>query len=570
MISIVPPHTGNRERNNLLWITGAWLALNIVQASFSALTEDEAYYWMYSNYPDWGYFDHPPMIAMFILAGKWIGGELGVRLLSVLAQVGSLLLLWRLAKEQWPGAHKPVLFFGIAFSILIFQVYGFIATPDSPLLFFAAAFLYVYRQFLQQADWRYTVALGVISACLLYSKYHGVLLIGFTVLSNPALLRKGRLYVAGLIGLVLFFPHLYWQYVNDFPSFRYHLLERTQQFKWWYVSEFLLNMFLVFNPFIWPPALRALRRTDWKDPFARALAVNFAGFLLFFFISTFRGHVQPQWTVIAAVPMLLMVYTSAFSDARRERYLLRVTMAVMALVLIPRLFLMGEWLPLPNQFFRPRAFTEQVQELATGKKVAFSRSYQRASLYAFYSGDPVVFSAGTYKSRRSQFDLWDLEEQMHLQPVLWLGGQSHPEKKIFTLARDTFTYTEIDTFQAFYKVQPVAGPIPEDAEPGTSISTRLTLRNPYPYPLDLGAVPDLTIMACWMDGKTLAALVPVNIALPALPPGAEAPIPVKFDIPADLPPARYRVGFAFQYKDIMPFPVGNWQEVGVFSVGGRQ
>ncbi len=550
-----------RTRSLLFWLAGAWLLLNLAQAAFSALTEDEAYYWMYSLAPDWGYFDHPPMIALFIIAGKWLGGELGVRLVSVLAQVGALLLLYRLAREQWPGAHRPLLFFGIAFSIVIFQIFGFVATPDSPLLFFAAAFLYVYRRFAAQDAWTNTLLLGFTAAGLLYSKYHGALLILFTVLSNPALLRRWKLYAAGLVGLAVFFPHLWWQYANDFPSFRYHLVERTQEFKWWYVTEFLLNTLLVFNPFLWPQALKALRRVDWRDPFARALAVNFTGFLLFFFISTFRGHVQPQWTVVASVPMLLLLYAGSFGHERRARYLLRVAAVVVPLVLIARSVLIWEWAPLPNQFFRPKEFSAKVKELAAGRHVAFSRSYQRASMYAFYSGDPVVFSASTFKSRKSQFDFWRIEEQLHLKPVLWLGGQEAPERKFFTMGRDTFTYIEIDTFQAFYKVQPFAGALPGRIEGGQWVETQLTLHNPYPYPLDLGRIGGIELLSCWMLGKRPMGFVPAEGALPALPPGGEAVIPVRFQAPVVLPSGRYRLSFVLKYKDITPFPAGNWQEV---------
>ena len=37
--------------------------LNLLQAGFTTLNNDEAYYWMYSKFLAWGYFDHPPMIA---------------------------------------------------------------------------------------------------------------------------------------------------------------------------------------------------------------------------------------------------------------------------------------------------------------------------------------------------------------------------------------------------------------------------------------------------------------------------------------------------------------------------
>ena len=60
---------------------GAWLLLNLVQSAATGLIDDEAYYWVYSQFPAWGYFDHPPMVAILIKAGYSIfANELGVRL----------------------------------------------------------------------------------------------------------------------------------------------------------------------------------------------------------------------------------------------------------------------------------------------------------------------------------------------------------------------------------------------------------------------------------------------------------------------------------------------------------
>ena len=46
-----------------------WSVLNLVQAGLTPLNNDEAYYWMYSKYLDWGFFDHPPVIALMIKIG---------------------------------------------------------------------------------------------------------------------------------------------------------------------------------------------------------------------------------------------------------------------------------------------------------------------------------------------------------------------------------------------------------------------------------------------------------------------------------------------------------------------
>lgn len=555
-------HQPAKERMDALRIVAAWAMLNLWQAASSPLTEDEAYYWMYSQCLDWGYFDHPPMIALFIAAGQWLGGVLGVRLMTAAAQTAALWILWRMAQVQWPEfEHKARWFLGIGFSIVIFQVFGFIATPDAPLLFFTSVFFWVYRRFAQQASALNAVWLGLVSAGLMYSKYHGALLIGFTVLSHSALWRKWPLYLAGAVGLLCFAPHLWWQYAHDFPSFRYHLVQRSQEFKWWYVGEFLLNILLIFNPLIWPLAWKALRAVRWSDVFERALAVNLVGFLLFFFASTFRGHVQPQWVAAVSVPMWLLVYIYVLPRRHLHRYARRVILGTLIIVVLARLLLAFSWLPLPGHLHQQRAFAQAVAVAAGERPVIFSRSYQRASLYAFYTGHKEVFSAGTYKSRRSQFDLWDMEAAMHLRPVLWVGGQSHPKKKYFLYEGDTITYTEIDTFYAFYKVQPLAAVLPDTLRAGDTLALELTLHNPYSHLLPMAAIPRLQLVACWMHGamyKQLAEFVPVACSLPELPPGQTRTVQAVMKAP-ELPSGRYKVGFAFQYEDITPLPVGNWQ-----------
>ena len=57
------------EKNHKAVFYFSWLMLNLIQSSFTGLLDDEAYYWVYSRFLDWGYFDHPPMVALMIKAG---------------------------------------------------------------------------------------------------------------------------------------------------------------------------------------------------------------------------------------------------------------------------------------------------------------------------------------------------------------------------------------------------------------------------------------------------------------------------------------------------------------------
>jgi len=210
-----------RKHHRLLFYS-SWLMLALAQSASTELIADEAYYWVYSKFPAWGYFDHPPMIALLIKAGYSIfHNELGVRLICALLSTFTLLITESLSERK-----NPFLFYTIALSMAALQVAGFFAVPDTPLLFFTALFFYAYRSFIKKMTWQNTLLIGIAITLLFYTKYHGLLIVLFTFLSNIKLLTRWQTWLAGLLVLVLYSPHLYWQWQHDWISFRYHLFER--------------------------------------------------------------------------------------------------------------------------------------------------------------------------------------------------------------------------------------------------------------------------------------------------------------------------------------------------------
>src|SRR5437762_14093265 len=128
------------QRNHRLLFYLAWTILGLIQSRYTELLDDEAYYWVYSRFLDWGYFDHPPMIALLIKIGYAIfPSELGVRLLVAILSTAALWLIEKLLNEK-----DDKLFYGIALSMGILQLGGIIAAPDVPLMFFTSLFLLFY------------------------------------------------------------------------------------------------------------------------------------------------------------------------------------------------------------------------------------------------------------------------------------------------------------------------------------------------------------------------------------------------------------------------------------------
>ena len=112
------------------------------------------------------------------------------------------------------------LFYAIAVSVAVGQIGGIIAVPDVPLLFFVTIILSVVQDGLSKnMNWLNMLLLGISIALMVYTKYHGMLIVFFTLLSNPKLFTRYQTYVAAAISILIFAPHLYWQYIHGFHSY---------------------------------------------------------------------------------------------------------------------------------------------------------------------------------------------------------------------------------------------------------------------------------------------------------------------------------------------------------------
>lgn len=393
------------------------LMLGLIQAGSTELLDDEAYYWVFSQHLDWGYFDHPPMTALLIRAGYWIfPNELGVRLLCVLLSTATIWLL-----EKMTILKEPRLFYSIILSMVALQLGGFLAVPDIPLLFFTALFFYRYERFLKKDTLLNTLGLGLSAACLLYSKYHGVLILFFTLISNLRLFRSPRVYGAGLLAFLLFVPHLFWQYQHDFVSFRYHLQEsNVNPYKLSYTLEYLVGQVLLPGPLIGLLLLPAAWRYRVNNPFERALRFTAVGIYAFFLLSSFRGRVEGNWTAPALIPLVLLAHAFIAERVRGQQWVYRMLPASLLLILVLRVAMIANMIPakaISSRFHSWKAWPDTLKQRTNGLPIVWLNSYQRASKYAFYAKQPT-HSLNFYRERRNNYNFWSIEDSLQHKPVV--------------------------------------------------------------------------------------------------------------------------------------------------------
>ena len=420
-----------------------WFVINLLQGIFTEIQEDEAYYALYGEHLAWGYFDHPPMVGlMTFLSSIFFSGSLGVRFFTIIASCLSLFVMWKIVKDETNSKLSTLnsqLFLILACSIVMFNIYGFVTTPDASLILFSAMFLLFYQRYLADKSWKNALLMGIMMALMVYSKYHAFLLLGLIVLSNFKLLKEGKFWAACLLALALLMPHILWQVNNDFPSFRYHLIQRSEPFRWSYFLEYLPNQLLVFNPLTFgavvyvliPPAplKRGTRKAlqDGNLVFERGLKFILVGFFFFFWIMAFRGHVEPHWTIVSVIPAVVLVYRKALTDEKLKKYTLRFILPSLLLVLAFRIVLLT---PLASRFGfgGQKAYCLAIEQVAGNRPVVFRGSFQQPALYHYYTGKESS-SLKSFYDRKTQYDLWQFDKD-------WIGKEVFVGGPVYQLSKE--------------------------------------------------------------------------------------------------------------------------------------
>lgn len=398
----------------------AWLIINLIQAGTTELFDDEAYYWIYSKYPAWGYFDHPPMIAILIKAGYAIfQNEFGIRFFIVLLNTATIFLVSYLI-----DGRNDRLFYAISTSIVVAQIGGMIAVPDVPLLFFVTLFFLIYRRFEQRMSLWNSLLLGISISLMLYTKYHGVLIVSFTLLSNIKLFTKHQTYIVAAVALLLFWPHLYWQYMRDFPSVQYHLFERNAStYMISYTTLYLLGQIILAGPFIgWLLIWAAIRYKSFTAT-EKALRFTLTGFYIFFMISTLKGRVEANWTVPAFVALIVLSHQHLNKRPHMAAWVYKTLPLTLLLIVTLRIYMMLDlktFLWIGNELHQNKEWVGIISKKANGLPVVFINSYQRPSKYWFYKQEPAL-GMNTPDYRRNNFNFWPIEDDYFGKSVFAVG-----------------------------------------------------------------------------------------------------------------------------------------------------
>ena len=285
---------------------------------------DETYYWVWSQYLDWSYYDHPPLVAWMIrLASDLFGNNIfSLRFPAILAWVTTVYVVYRIAAQLSPdNRNAGWLAALILASIPIFEVGFHIVGPDSPLMIFTSlTYLFAFTAIDRPSGRDWLLAGGALGLALL-GKYTAILLPVIIFLatltgsrSRTELVRWqpwGGLLLAG----ALFIPVLYWNSQHDWISFAYQWGHGTSTQKGFsilktldYVSQQMSAVMpwtlaaMIYASFRFPRLVDKSAGDSWM-----LLEYGFWLPLVFFGITGSFSTSMHNWPVIAYIPGSIML-----------------------------------------------------------------------------------------------------------------------------------------------------------------------------------------------------------------------------------------------------------------------
>lgn len=529
-----------------------WWVLNVVAGTLLELADDEAYYWLFSWHLDWGYFDHPPMVALLVKLGTWMGGELGIRFFSMLLQPLYLYLFWTLIRSPQASRREALLYCILCFAMPMLQLYGLLAVPDAPLLLFTVGFLWAYKRFVERDSWLNVFLLAASMALLMYSKYHGLLVIGFVLCSRWRNILSPKLYLSALLAILFYAPHLWWQYSHGFPSIRYHLVERhTVGITTEYLADTLVNLLVVFNPLFLFHYGRGLARQlrERRHPEYSWLIIGFLGF---FTLSALRYSTQPQWMLPAVFAFIVILMDEARHSDRAYRYIRTAAIGTGILFLLVRLLILV--VPLPGQLWNNEKSYKEIATLADGRPVVFMHNYTGSAKYTFYTGQPA-YTLPIYFMRKSQWQYYDIDDDFVGQDVLVVLTDDGKADSTLTLTNGQFfRYKEVKDFHSLRKVE-ILPDYPLRKAGQDSVETLLHIYNPYPYPIHATDGDPLLLMLTFRVEKRIQPYVSIPIT-DTLAPGDTLTMPVRFPLPKALEKGN-EYSYAFLLYNLKYLPSDN-------------
>jgi hypothetical protein len=329
-------------------LTRAVLVIALLKVMLHALTSaqgygyfgDEFYYLACARRLDWGYVDHPPLSIAVLTAWISLFGDslASIRMAPAIFGGLSVVLAGHLTRELG-GARRAQSLAALvtALAPVNLVVHGYYSMNAIDIVAWQAAFIVIARLVRMPTPGLW-LGLGAIFGLGLLNKFSLLWLgagLGLGLLATPhrRQLATPWPWVAGALALLIFSPHLLWQWANGFPTAEFMAVATSSKMVRVGPLDLFAQQALVMLPValpIWVAGFFWLWRSDSKGP-ERIFAIVFVTTVVILIVN---GTSRPNYLALAMPPLVSAgaVGLERLSARQRWRHLPAIAITLVAVV----------------------------------------------------------------------------------------------------------------------------------------------------------------------------------------------------------------------------------------------
>ncbi|MFM7886664.1 MAG: ArnT family glycosyltransferase [Pseudanabaena sp.] len=219
-------------------VLAAFIGLRIIFWLFAPPNPDEAYYWLWGQHLDFSYYDHPPLQSWLqgLITAVFGKSLFTLRSLNLITNGIFFYIYYRILQYIYGDQARRYIWWVILaiFASPLYSIMLSLAWHDHLAITLSLVGAYLCIRFLDEyrvngkgANWRiYGSAIAL--ALALITKYNSLFMtlgLLMAIASHPQLrklFRDLRLWLCAAIYAITFSPVIYWNYSNNFQSFRFY------------------------------------------------------------------------------------------------------------------------------------------------------------------------------------------------------------------------------------------------------------------------------------------------------------------------------------------------------------
>lgn len=379
---------------------------------------DEEQYWLWGQYPDFGYFSKPPLIGWLIGAVTAISGSdtpFWVRFPAPLLHGITAVILahWARISLQTDGVDASESGFWVALAYLtlpITTVGSFVISTDTVMAPFLAGAIFTYWRLISIPSVTRALITGVLVGLAMLAKYAGVyfFLFALTAAVFSPRFRLSPKYVAVIIvaTAIMMTGNIHWNYTHEFAT-----LDHTAGNASWLGGdaveieplrfvEFMIGQAIVLGPVFLFTVLYLYARPR-KAATPVLIAFSLPVFLIFG-TQSFLADVNANWTFSASLGATTMAVIWLLRRGARRILVGAIALNGLLLLALPIMTLVPEKIilndkPLLSRYLGRSDMAGQIFAAADKAEVAALLSEDRSILadlffYSDRNGNTPIFS----------------------------------------------------------------------------------------------------------------------------------------------------------------------------------